>query len=213
MIRAAPHTSAPQPTFLSAAAAAQPTDRSPLLWQAASDELDELDTALEQEAGRGGGGGGGGASGSAAVCASGSAAPSAGDELPPGWIERSRRLLYAHTHAHTCTCTCACTLSVSRPRPPPPPRPRSRLGPRPCPRLPSQYAHALRLRSLPSGRVIKQYQGPESSGAWAQATKGTARSRKDAWRQYDEEQRDRDRDRPDQRDRPDPEQQVRLLWP
>ena len=44
---------------------------------------------------------------------------------------------------------------------------------------------------MPSGRVIKEYQGPESSGAWSQGTKGTARSRKDAWRQHDEEQRDR----------------------
>ena len=44
---------------------------------------------------------------------------------------------------------------------------------------------------MPSGRVIKQYQGPESSGAWSQGAKGTARSLKDAWRQHDEEQRDR----------------------
>ena len=35
------------------------------------------------------------------------------------------------------------------------------------------------------------YQGPKSSGAWSQGARGTARSRKDTWRQHDEEQRDR----------------------
>ena len=94
-------------------------NRSPLLRQAASDELDELDPALEQEAGTGGSSGsGGGASGSASVAASGSAAPSAGDGLPPGWIERSRRLPYIQTYtrmsrACACACACACTLSLS----------------------------------------------------------------------------------------------------
>ena len=91
-------------------------NRSPLLRQAASDELDELDPALEQAAGtRGSSGSGGGASGSASVAAaSGSAAPSAGDGLPPGWIERSRRLPHIQTYTRMSrACACACTLSLS----------------------------------------------------------------------------------------------------
>ena len=82
-----------------AAAVAQPAAR--CLLQAASDEADEddaeeeLDPALEQEAG-GGGSGVSGASGFAGVAASGFAAcdetpPGDRSEIPPGWIERSRR--------------------------------------------------------------------------------------------------------------------------
>ena len=73
--------------------------------------------------------------------------------------------------------------------------------------------------SLTSGRVIKEYEGPDSAGGHGarQAggnAAGWARSRKDAWRQHDEEQARRvleERDRRDQeeRDRRDQEERDR----
>ena len=129
-------------------------NRSPLLRQAASDELDELDPALEQAAGtRGSSGSGGGASGSASVAAaSGSAAPSAGDGLPPGWIERSRRLPHIQTYTRMSrACACACTLSLSpslslslRTSPSPPP------SPAPSPSASASLAISIRLRLTPT---------------------------------------------------------------